>query len=65
MHEMGHTFGLGNPGVDNPNFWQYRQYKSCMKYGYTYRLVDYSDGSRVNDFNDWGEMDLARFQRPW
>lgn len=65
MHEMGHTFDLRNPGVDNPNFWQYLNYKSCMKYAYTYRLVDYSDGSRINDFNDWAEMDLKHFQREW
>lgn len=66
MHEIGHTLGLRNPGVDNPYFWRYGQYKSCMNYRYTYRLVDYSDGSRIiNDFNDWEDMDLARFQRPW
>lgn len=65
MHEMGHTFDLRNPGVDNSHFWQYLNYKSCMKYAYTYRLVDYSDGSRINDFNDWGEMDLKHFQREW
>jgi hypothetical protein len=65
MHEMGHTFDLHNPGVDNPNFWQYMNYKSCMKYAYTYVLVDYSDGSRINDFNDWEDMDLRHFQREW
>jgi len=65
MHEMGHTFDLTNPGVDNPNIWQYWNYKSCMKYAYTYILVDYSDGSRVNDFDDWGDMDLRYFQREW
>jgi hypothetical protein len=65
MHEMGHTLDIENPGVDNPNFWQYLNYKSCMKYAYTYLLVDYSDGSRVNDFNDWEDMDLKHFQREW
>jgi len=65
MHEMGHTFDFSNPGVDNPNIWQYMNYKSCMKYSYTYILVDYSDGSRVNDFNDWEDMDLKHFQREW
>ncbi len=65
MHEMGHTFDLRNPGVDNPNFWEYVQYKSCMLYRYTYRLIDYSDGSRINDFNDWEDMDLKHFQREW
>ena len=65
MHEMGHTFDLRNAGVDNPNIWQYLNYKSCMKYAYTYILVDYSDGSRVNDFNDWEDMDLKYFQKEW
>jgi len=65
MHEMGHTFDLRNPGVDNPHIFQYLNYKSCMKYAYTYRLVDYSDGSRINDFNDWEDMDLKHFQREW
>ena len=74
MHECGHTLSLHNPGVDNQNskfpwqvdFWKYGPYKSCMNYRYTYRLVDYSDGSRsINDFNDWEDMDLTRFQKPW
>jgi hypothetical protein len=65
MHEMGHTFALDNPGVDNSNFWAYPQYKSCMLYRYTYRLVDYSDGSRAVDFNDWDNLDLRHFQREW
>ena len=34
-----------------------------MNYGYMYRLVDYSDGSRgKNDFDDWDRMDLTYFQ---
>lgn len=74
MHECGHTLSLYNPGVDNQqtkfpwqvDFWIYGPYKSCMNYRYTYRLVDYSDGSRGNnDFNDWNDMDLTRFQKPW
>jgi hypothetical protein len=72
MHELGHTLGIWNPGVDDhlgkrprqPNFWKWGQYKSCMNYRYTYRLVDYSDGSRGrNDFDDWDDMDLTYFQR--
>jgi hypothetical protein len=74
MHETGHTLRLFNPGVDNHNtkypwqmdYWVYGPYKSCMNYRYTYRLVDYSDGSRpVNDFEDWENMDLTRFQHQW
>ena len=71
MHELGHTLSIWNEGVDDhlsknpfqPNFWLWGPYKSCMNYRYTYRLVDYSDGSRgENDFNDWEDMDLTRFQ---
>jgi hypothetical protein len=74
MHELGHTLRIHNNGVDNggtmnfwnPIYWLYGPYKSTMNYRYTYRLVDYSDGSRVGaDFNDWEQMDLARFQNPW
>jgi hypothetical protein len=74
MHECGHTLDLYNPGVDNRqtkapwqiDFWIYGPYKSCMNYRYTYRLVDYSDGSRItNDYNDWEDMDLTRFQHQW
>jgi len=74
MHETGHTLGIHNSGVDNRNtyfpwqygFWFWGRYKSCMNYRYVFRLVDYSDGSRnPNDFNDWEDMDLTAFQRPW
>jgi len=77
MHELGHTLGIFNgntPGCDDPqskrprqlNFWKWGPYKSCMNYRYTYRLVDYSDGSRGrNDFDDWYNMDLTYFQRYW
>ena len=72
MHELGHTFGF-NPigGHDRnsyypwqKNYWVWGPYKSCMNYRYTYRLVDYSDGSRgKNDFDDWTRLDLTYFQR--
>lgn len=74
MHETGHSLDIWNPGVDNPNtmypwqldYWKYRPYKSCMNYGYTYILVDYSDGScGMNDFNDWDDMDLTHFEMSW
>lgn len=74
MHETGHSLDIYNPGVDNPNtmypwtldYWKYRPYKSCMNYGYTYILVDYSDGSRgMNDFDDWHDLDLTYFDSQW
>jgi len=75
MHETGHTLGIFNsnsPGCDDQegkfpwqtNYWKWGPYESCMNYRYTYRLVDYSDGSRgKNDFDDWGRIDLTRFQK--
>ena len=37
-----------------------------MNYGYTYILVDYSDGSRgMNDFDDWNNLDLTHFEMNW
>ena len=75
MHETGHTLGIfsGNtPGCDDSesmlpwqkNFWKWGPYESCMNYRYTYRLVDYSDGSNgKNDFDDWDFIDLTFFQR--
>ena len=70
MHETGHSLAIWNPGVDDPDtmypwkfdYWKYRPYKSCMNYGYTYILVDYSDGSHgMNDFDDWHDLDLTYF----
>ncbi len=70
MHETGHTLDIWNPGVDDPDtmspfkydYWKYRPYKSCMNYGYTYILVDYSDGSHgKNDFDDWHDLSLTYF----
>ena len=75
MHECGHTLGIFNsntPGCDDPeskapwqpHYWKWRAYKSVMNYGYIYRMVDYSDGSRgKNDFDDWNRIDLTFFQR--
>ena len=71
MHELGHALGLLDPlGHDKQSYyiwqikwWKYRPYRSCMNYGYTYLLVDYSDGSRGrNDYDDWGHLDLTYFQ---
>jgi len=77
MHECGHTLGIFNsntPGCDDQvgkypwqvNWWKWLPYKSVMNYGYMYRIVDYSDGSRgKNDFNDWERLDLTFFQTDW
>jgi len=74
MHETGHVLGIYNsnvPGCDNRtgmhpwqiNWWIWRNYKSCMNYGYMYTFVDYSDGSNgKNDFDDWNNIDLTLFQ---
>ena len=74
MHECGHTFGF-NPigGHDTDSYypwqidwWKWRPYKSCMNYGYMYKIVDYSDGSRGrNDFDDWDRMDMSWFEDQW
>lgn len=70
MHECGHTLGIINPGVDDQeskypwqlNWWKWLPYKSVMNYGYMFRIVDYSDGSRgMNDFDDWNDLDLTYF----
>ena len=76
MHECGHSLGIhhGNtPGCDDGmsgplqvNWLKWRPYKSVMNYGYIYRMVDYSDGSRgKNDFDDWNRLDLNYFQNNW
>jgi len=34
-----------------------------MNYCYTYRILDYSDGSHGrNDFDDWGNLDFYFFK---
>lgn len=72
MHELGHTLDIRIPGGHDSisgfpwqlGWWKWRPYKSCMNYGYTYLLVDYSDGSRGrNDHDDWSTLDLPAFQR--
>ena len=71
MHELGHTLDIRIPGGHDTDsyypwqfgWWKWRPYKSCMNYGYTYVLVDYSDGSRgKNDHDDWHTLDLRSFQ---
>ncbi|MFH1101869.1 MAG: hypothetical protein V1726_07530 [Methanobacteriota archaeon] len=74
MHELGHTLGFDPIGGHDEaskypwqlSWWKWRPYKSIMNYGYMYKMVDYSDGSRgKNDFNDWSpdRLDLTFFQR--
>ncbi|MEF8848206.1 MAG: hypothetical protein V5A68_03645, partial [Candidatus Thermoplasmatota archaeon] len=79
MHETGHTFDFWPiPGHNkfsaNPlgfGWWLTRLYKSCMNYGYVYRMVDYSDGSRpflgpfFGDYDDWERMDFSYFLKEW
>ena len=74
MHELGHHMGLrwGHPyGVDcrfgimpwSIVYWIIRNYKSCMNYRYTYRILDYSDGSHgKRDFDDWENIDFSYFE---
>ena len=74
IHELGHTLGLtvdDHQGNDNTpatwlftkQWWRYRQYKSCMNYYYTYRILGFSDGSHgPYDFDDWSHMDYSFFK---
>lgn len=74
MHETGHTLGVDifNPfGCDSIwstrpwrlPFWIFHNYKSVMNYKYTFRLLDYSDGSHgFFDHDDWGNLDFTWFQ---
>jgi hypothetical protein len=76
MHETGHVLGInhGNtPRCDNHSaglpwtkgWWVWHNYYSVMNYGWTYSMVDYSDGHRrKNDFDDWSRIDLSFFNTP-
>jgi hypothetical protein len=73
MHETGHTLDFHPIPGHNEYGWLLRLflplYKSCMSYGWIYRMVDYSDGSRpflgpmIGDYDDWERMDLTYFLR--
>jgi hypothetical protein len=75
MHENGHTLDFHPIPGHNYYGWLLRiflpLYKSCMSYGWIYRMVDYSDGSRpflgsaIGDYDDWERMDLTHFLRGW
>ncbi|MCX6666339.1 MAG: right-handed parallel beta-helix repeat-containing protein [Euryarchaeota archaeon] len=74
VHELGHTFGLIADvygGIDNmidtmlfsKQYWNYRNYKSCLNYFYTYKILGYSDGTHgPGDFNDWENLDFTFFK---
>jgi parallel beta-helix repeat protein len=74
IHELGHNLGLvvdDHIGIDNDvalfpfalEILKISRYKSCMNYLYTYWILDYSDGSRrLNDFDDWSNLDLTFFK---
>jgi len=72
MHETGHLLNIQIPGGHDDNskaiwqwgWWKWRPYKSCMNYGYTYFLVDYSDGSHgKKDHDDWDNLDFGFFKQ--
>jgi hypothetical protein len=74
IHELGHTFGFWPiPGHNRfcaypwqPGWWWVHSYRSCMNYGWTYLIVDYSDGSRrAPDLNDWNRIDYSSFENDW
>ncbi len=74
IHELGHSLGLtvdDYGGNDNMvaivpftlQWWKYTNYKSCMNYRYTYKILDFSDGSHViGDFDDWSNFDFSFFK---
>jgi hypothetical protein len=71
IHELGHTFGFWPiPGHNQfcaypwqLGWWWVHSYRSCMNYGWTYLIVDYSDGSRrYPDRNDWNRIDYSYFE---
>jgi len=74
LHELGHTFGFWPiPGHNRLcyypwqlGWWLVHSYRSCMNYGWTYLIVDYSDGSRrPPDLDDWSRIDYSYFERGW
>ncbi len=74
IHELGHTLGFWRiPGHNRfcaypwqLGWWWVHSYRSCMNYGWTYLIVDYSDGSRrTPDLNDWDRIDYTAFENEW
>ncbi len=74
VHELGHTLGLIADvygGIDNTintmpfskQSLEYLNYKSCLNYMYTYKILGYSDGNHGRgDFNDWKNLDFSFFK---
>jgi len=74
IHELGHTLGLfvdDHGGIDNEGatklfskqWLKYRNYRSCMNYYHTYKILGYSDGNNgPGDFNDWSNLDYMFFK---
>ncbi len=76
MHELGHTFGyFPIPGHNRLSgvlgiidFIRTLSYRSCMNYGFMYKMVDFSDGSRIPpDRDDWdpSRMRFDFFEQEW
>jgi hypothetical protein len=76
LHELGHSLGFLKDhclGVDNSSRrvndenYPWLDYESVMNYDYfRQRYFDYSYGENGEyDADDWGELDLTFFQRPW
>ncbi|MCU0850292.1 MAG: hypothetical protein MUC80_03335 [Candidatus Thermoplasmatota archaeon] len=74
LHELGHTLAFWQiPGHSRLSaypwqigWWWAHSYRSCMNYGWTYLIVDYSDGSRrTPDLNDWERIDYSAFEDDW
>jgi parallel beta-helix repeat protein len=73
-HHLGHTLGLiadTYGGIDNVGtsklltvqWWQYKNYVSCMNYFYKYWIFSFSDGTHGRgDFDDWIHINLAFFK---
>lgn len=74
VHHLGHTLGLiadTYNGIDNVGtlfkpslqWWEYKNYKSCMNYNFKYKIFTYSDGSHGRgDFDDWSNIDYDFFK---
>jgi len=74
VHHLGHSLELTADtydGIDNTDtvkiftkdWWNYRNYKSCMNYNYKYWIFTYSDGTHgKGDFDDWSNLNFNFFK---
>jgi parallel beta-helix repeat protein len=74
VHHLGHSLGLLSDtfeGIDNIKTTRifsfqklkYKNYFSCMHYGYKYKILSFSDGSHgIGDFDDWSNLDFTFFK---